>query len=121
MANRSFRRVQALEMEVKHLFLEASIDALGEASKVAGIGVKSIERTGVGLFKIVLDDKYNKLLGFNIAQLVPAVEGASFELISADVDQKEIEFRAVITGAEADLSESTLLITIHLKNSAVEL
>tara|TARA_R100001594_G_scaffold804_1_gene3287 strand:+ start:3599 stop:4024 length:426 start_codon:yes stop_codon:yes gene_type:complete len=71
MANRSFNRLQALDKEVKFLFLHAAItDGSGaaELDNSKSVGIKSISRSAEGEYDITLGvpggdtDKYSSLL-----------------------------------------------------------
>ncbi len=71
MANRSFNRLQALDKEVKFLFLHASIsDGSGTSvlDNSKSVGIKSISRSAEGEYDITLGtpggatDKYSALL-----------------------------------------------------------
>ena len=70
MANRMFNRLQALDKEVKFLFLTATIGSGGDPTlnESKSVGIKSISDTAVGEYDITLGvpggatDKYASLL-----------------------------------------------------------
>ena len=70
MANRNFNRLQALDKEVKFLFLTATIGSGGDPTlnESKSVGIKSIDDTAVGEYDITLGtpggatDKYASLL-----------------------------------------------------------
>lgn len=61
MAARDFTYMQALEKEVKLLFGSVVIGSTGSVATVKGNF--KITRVSAGLYTIVLNDKYNRLLG----------------------------------------------------------
>lgn len=120
MANRNFNRVQALEKEIKELFMEVTIGATGAPTVVQALGVTSIARNGAGDYTITLDDKYNSLKFFEAIQLDTSAQDINFQLHSEDVDgAKTIRFLC-LTGASATelASGNKLYVKIELKNSS---
>ncbi len=121
MADRSFKRVQALESEVKTLFLDVAIGGTGAPTINYALGTASIVRDSAGVYIITLQDKYNRLLAFNVTQLVAAAEDINFQLeAEAVATSKTIQFRCLTDDVETELSSgSRLLISVDLKNSSV--
>lgn len=122
MANRNFNRFQALEKEVKSIFADVAIGATGAPTLSRGLGIASIVRDSAGTYTITLEDRYNRLLGASVTQIVTGgAEDLSFQLDSEDVDgTKEIVLVCHTAGTETDPSDgSRLLIELLLKNSSV--
>lgn len=123
MANRNFNRAQNLEKEVKSLFLDVAIGAAGAPTLTKALGTTSITRNSAGLYTIVLDDKYTRLMAVEIRNLAAVAQGLNFELVSETVStSKTIVFRCLDldgTPTETDpANPSRLLIRIDLKNSS---
>lgn len=121
MANRNFNRKQALEKEVKSLYLKVAIGATGAPTLSSGIGVASITRTSAGLYQITLQDKYASLKSFSVRHLASSAQDLNFQLKAEDVaSAKTIDFFC-LTGASATdpANPSTLHIQIDLKNTTV--
>ena len=131
MANRNFNRLQAIDKEVKFLFLTAAIGALGAATlnKSKSVGIKSISDTAVGEYDITLGvpggdtDKYASLL-YSQASLVQSTAvtaggGISFQVETDDITNGIIKLFAIRdTGAIAEIaSGATIQIMIAVKNS----
>lgn len=121
MANRNFNRFQALEKEVKSLYLDVAIGASGAPTLTKGLGITSITRDSAGVYIITLNDTFKRLMSFDVKQLVSAAEDLTFQLETESVaSAKTIQFRAVAAGVETDPSNgSRLLIKIDVKNSSV--
>ncbi len=123
MANRNFHRVQSLTREVKSLYAYVSIGATGAPtlSTDNSVGVTSISRDSAGVYIVTLDDKYNRLVHFNVMMLEATAEDLTFQVESEDVDgAKTIQFQCKAAAVETDPSNgSVLLIKIDLKNTSV--
>jgi hypothetical protein len=121
MANRNFNRFQALEKEVKELFLDVAIGASGAPTLTKGLGIASISRNSAGDYKITLDDKYTRLMKFECVNLVSSAEDLVFQLKSESVNSsKEVDFFCNAAAVATDPSNgSRLLISIKVKNSSV--
>ena len=132
MANRSFNRAQALDKEVKFLFLEATIGSGGDPTLVENksVGIKSISDTAVGEYDITLGipggdaDKYPALL---YAQAI-LLEGDAIGTdggISFQIEAETVSTDGVIklfairdTGAIAEIRDGDVLkLMIVVKNS----
>lgn len=121
MANRNFNRKQALEHEVKEIYAEISIAALGAPTLEYATGVASISRTSAGLYVLTLQDAYNRLMHANVE-----IESASAQdLVAQTASQavssaKTVTFRTVAAGVETDPSSGSVLrVSLQLKNSSV--
>lgn len=121
MANRNFNRAQNLEKEVKSLFVDIAIGATGAPTLTRGRGIASVSRTSAGLYKITLDDKYNRLMHVDIKQVVATAEDLTFQVKAEDVDgDKTIDIQCLAAAVATDPSDgSRLLIRIDLKNTSI--
>ena len=64
MADRSYPgHLQTLEQIPRKLYVEFSIGSSGAATLVRGKGVKSVAKTGTGIYLITLQDLYSRVLG----------------------------------------------------------
>jgi hypothetical protein len=123
MANRNFHRVQSLTREVKHLFVRVSIGASGAPTLQSSdsVGVASISRTSAGLYKITLDDKYNKLLMVKMVHVSSTEEDLNSQVKAESVSVDKTIDLFTLTGAVATdpANGDVLLLEISLKNSSV--
>lgn len=121
MANRNFNRKQALEKEVKEIYLDVAIGATGAPTLTRGLGVASIARNSAGLYTVTLQDAYMKLMSVNISQVVSAAEDITFQVAAESVaSAKTVQFRCQAAAVATDPSSgSRLLIQFNLKNSSV--
>ena len=121
MANRNYNRKQALEKEVKELYLDVAIGASGAPTLTRGVGIASITRDSAGVYDITLQDAYMRLMSVQVTQLVAAAEDLNFQLESETVSTtKVIRVRCTTDATETDPSSgSRLLVQINLKNSSV--
>ena len=131
MANRNFNRLQALDKEVKFLFLTAVIGSGGDPTlnESKSVGIKSISDTAVGEYDITLGvpggdtDKYPALLYFQASLIqstaVSTDGGISFQVETDDITNGIIKLFAIRdTGAVAEIvSGATIQIMIAVKNS----
>jgi hypothetical protein len=120
-ANRNFNRKQALEKEVKELYLDVAIGMTGAPTLTRGTGVASIARTGAGEYTITLQDKYMRLMAVDVIQQAASAEDLQFQLSAESVaSAKTVGLRSVAAGVATDPSNgSRLLIRLDLKNSSV--
>lgn len=122
MANRHFHKMQALEREMKKLYVKITIGATGAPTLVGRLGIATIARTGAGDYRLVLEDKYVSLRGFKGSLLDPLSEDIVFQLKAEDVDgAKTVDFFTNTAATATDPSNgATLLIELSLKNSGVK-
>lgn len=123
MASRIFYRKQALEREVKELFIKISIAAAGAPTLVSGAsyGAASIARNSAGNYTLVLQDQYNSLKNLEIIHQASSAQDLSFQMASEDVNSsnKSITFMSLTAGTETDPASGTvLLLKIELKNTS---
>lgn len=122
MANRNFNRKQALEKEVKELHADVAVGASGAPTLTKGMGIASITRNSAGLYTMVLQDNYVRLMGMEVMQVAASAQALAFQIAAEDVDgAKTIQFRCMDSSAAAtDPSNgSRLLIRLELKNSSI--
>lgn len=122
MANRNFNRRQALEKEIKDIYLKVAIGSSG-APTVAngnGIGIASIVRNSAGNYSITLEDAYVSLKSFSAIHLASSAQDLTYQIISETVaTTKIINFVCLTAGTPTDIaSGSTLLVNIELKNTS---
>ena len=131
MANRNFNRLQALDKEVKFLFLTAAIGAGGDPTlnESKSVGIKSISDTATGEYDITLGvpggtvDKYNSLLFMQCfltdSAAISTNGGVSFQIETDDITNGIIKLFALDKdGAIAEIRDGdTLQIMIVVKNS----
>ena len=132
MANRNFNRVQALDKEVKFLFLTATIGSGGDPTldESKSVGIKSISDTAVGEYDITLgvpggaSDKYPALLFAQCfltdAAAISTGGGVSFQIEAETVSSDGVIklFALDKDGAIAEIRDGdTLQIMIVVKNS----
>ena len=133
MANRSFNRLQALDKEVKFLFLTATIGSGGDPTlnEDKSVGIKSISDTAVGEYDITLGtpggdaDKYSSLLFMQCfltdSAAISTGGGVSFQIEAETVSSDGVIklFALDKDGAIAEIrSGDVLQIMIVVKNSA---
>ncbi len=121
MANRKFEKVQALEKEIKNLYLEVAIGATGAPTLSRGTGAASIARDSAGKYTITLQDKYMRLMWADVVQLETDMEDLTWQLLSETVaTDKTVVIQAHAAAVATDpTSGSKLLIKLELKNSSV--
>lgn len=122
MANRNFQRKQALDREVKDLFLEVSFGSSGAPTIVSGLGITSIARSAQGDYLITLADKYQGGLKF----VQGIIENTSGEDLHFQVKSEAIAsagtislFTVAVATATDPASGSKAYIHFVLKNSTV--
>ena len=123
MANRNFNRKQALEKEVKEIYAKVAIGASGAPTLNASQsqGVASISRSSAGLYVLILQDKYMRLMHASIAIVTPTAEDIKANVSAEDVSSaKTVTFRCDTAGVATDPSSGdSFLISLQLKNSSV--
>lgn len=123
MANRNFNRKQALEREVKDLYLEVSFGATGAPTIVSGVGITSITRNDAGDYTIVLDDRYHGgLKYFDGVLLDAAAEDIYFQLQESRVASatKDLDIFCLTGSSATDPSNgSKAYFKFEVKTSTV--
>lgn len=122
MADRNFNSKEALEREVKDLYVKVSIGASGAPTLVSGAayGSASIARNSAGDYTLVLSNPYNQLRNFKAKLLAAAAEDIRVQLKSESVaSDKSVSFMTLTDSTKTDPSDgSTLIIKLELKNVA---
>lgn len=123
MANRNFHRKQALDYEVKELYMSVAIGAAGAPTidTLNSKGVASITRSSAGLYVVTLQDSYVRLMQAQLTLIKPAAESLGVNLVSSDVVvAKTLTIRTETGGVATDpASGDTLVACFQLKNSSV--
>jgi hypothetical protein len=123
MANRNYNRYQALEKEIKELYVKATIGVAGAATMVANqsLGIASIARTAEGIYEITLQDKYMRLMHLDVCFISPTSEDLDAYVTSENVaTTKKIVVAVRSAGSPVEVADGdTLLISIKLKNSSI--
>lgn len=119
MAARNFNRLQALEKEVKSLYLQVAIGASGAPTLTKGLGSASIARNSAGNYTVTLQDKYVRLMGCQVMQLNSSAEDITVQLLAESVSSaKTVQFVCKTDATATDPSSgSKLFIRLDLKNS----
>tara|TARA_R100001480_G_scaffold17447_2_gene26689 strand:- start:3734 stop:4156 length:423 start_codon:yes stop_codon:yes gene_type:complete len=132
MANRNFNRLQAMDKEIKFLFLTATIGASGDPTlnESKSVGIKSISDTATGEYDITLGtpggsaDKYNSLLFLQCfltdTAAISTGGGVSFQIEAETVSSDGVIklFALDKDGAIAEIRDGDILqIMIVVKNS----
>lgn len=122
MANRGFNRKQALEKEVKELFVLLTFGSSGAVTMTKGVGIASVSKTSTGLYKITLQDKY-----VSLKSVSGTFESTSAEDIRVQVKDETVSTTKIIniftlTGASetSPASGTKLYVKIEVKNTSVE-
>lgn len=121
MANRTFNDSQALEKEIKTLFVKITIGASGAPTLTKGLGSASITRTSAGLYELTLQDSYPSLVGAEMSYLKATASDQTFQLVSeAVLTTKKISFMTKAAAVATDPGNGDVLfLTLHLKNTTV--
>lgn len=122
MANRTYNRRQALEKEVKDLYIKISIGASGAPSLVSGaaIGAASISRNSAGDYTLVLQDRYVALKYMDAILLDSAAEDIRVQLKSEAINSsaKSVSFFTLTGATPTDPSNGAqILLKLELKNT----
>jgi len=120
MASRYFKNAQAAETGRVYTHAKVSIAASGVPTVLDAPFVQSIVRNGAGDYTLTLQDSYNELFHFGIVQLLATNQDMTFQLRTADVGSKTIQFICKTAATATELANGTVLyIDIGLKNSSV--
>lgn len=118
MADRNFKRVQALDNETKIVAGNFTVST-GTPTKVAGLGW-TVAGTGTGEFTVTLDDRYPALIAANAI-----VEGTGGIDLFAQIDATDVaDARTVVintvVAAVPTATDCTVHFTLILRNSSVD-
>lgn len=121
MANRNFNRFQALEKEVKSIYADVAIGAVGAATVNKALGVASVTRSAAGRYDIVLEDQYTRLMSVSVVQVNSTSQDLTFQVTADNVSgaTKTLSIACKAAAVDTDPSSgSRLLVKIDLKNSS---
>jgi hypothetical protein len=123
MASRIFYRKQALEREVKELFIKINIAGSGAPilASNASYGASSIARNSAGNYTLVLQDQYNALKNVEVIHQASSAQDLAFQVLAESVNSsaKSIQFVCLTDATPTDPASSTVLILkIELKNTS---
>lgn len=116
-----YNRRQALEKEVKDLYLKVSFGASGAPTIVTGYGFASITRTGAGDYKVTLSDRYSSLKFIEGIFLSSSAQDIRLQLkAEAVLSSKTFDFYT-LTGASATdpANGQVLFLKVEVKNTSV--
>ena len=71
---------------LKTLFVDITVGATGAVTSAAGYGVTAVTRTSTGLYNIVLDQAYVKLVEVAVTPVASTLDGLAFSVKAEDVD-----------------------------------
>ena len=100
MANRRLEQFHySYEKAPVRVFAQVAIGAAGAPTLTRGLGVSSVSRTSEGLYRVVLTDKFNRLLSASAILQASSARGYVCEVAGADVDAASpyVDFRVVST------------------------
>jgi hypothetical protein len=128
MANRAFNRKQALDKEIKEIYVQVAIGASGAPtlSPSNSVGVASVVRNSIGRYTVQLQDNYIALR--QITQSRELASGAPGAVGGMVVRTNSVSTTGAITlefvdtaGAAVELvSGSILRLKLDLKNSSAK-
>ncbi len=120
MANRAFKKKQALEPEVKDLYAKITIGVTGAPTLTTGIGIESIVRSAQGDYRLTLQDQYYSLKFFYGIHLKSAGEDLVFQLKAETVSStKLIDFFTNTGATPTDPANGDVLyLKIEVKNTS---
>jgi hypothetical protein len=76
----------AAQFPLKTLFVDITVGATGAVTSYAGYGVTAVTRTSTGLYNIVLDQAYVKLVEVAVTPIASTLDGLAFSVKAEDVD-----------------------------------
>ncbi len=123
MANRTFNDAQALEKEVKSLFVKVSIGASGAPTltQPGSLGIASVARVSAGLYRFTLADAFPKLLTVDGIVLSATAEDITFQVKLETVATTKLIEVFTLTGAVATdpANGDVLMLEFKFKNTSV--
>lgn len=129
MANRTFNGKQALEKQIKSLYLDIAITVGGAALDVAktantsyGFKTAIMTRKGAGNYRLYLEDEYYFLKNINLFLVDGTERDYTFQVEAFDLNAASpyIDFFSLTGGVATDLADGTRLLgSIDLKNTTV--
>ena len=76
----------AAQFPLKTLFVDIVIGSAGAVTSAAGFGVTAVTVTSTGLYNIVLDQDYVKLVEVAVTPIASTLDGLAFSVKAEDVD-----------------------------------
>ncbi len=121
MSVHTYNRRQAIEKEVKDLYLKVSFGASGAPTIVSGYGFVSITRNSAGDYSVVLDQKYYSLKFVEGIFLWSTAQDIRLQLKSEAINASNTFSFFTLTGASATdpSSGNSLLLKVEVKNTSV--
>ena len=74
------------QFPLKTLYVDIVVGATGAVTSAAGFGVTAVTRTSTGLYNIVLDQDYVKLVKVAVTPIASTLDGLAFSVKAEDVD-----------------------------------
>jgi len=116
-------RRQALEKEVKDLYIKVSIGGTGAPTLVSGssYGAASITRNGAGDYSLVLSDQYNSLKFFEGIVQSSSAQDLVIQMHSETVNavSRTIRFLTLTAATPTDpASGKVLVLKVEVKNTS---
>jgi len=111
MASRNFNRLQALEKEIKKLYVKISTDGSADVSSIDGLGVESVSHAA-NVYTIILQDKY---VSFKHVSAISGV-AADFQVNSEDVAGA----KSVVIESSVAQNSTDIYVELVLKNTTVK-
>lgn len=114
-------QLKSIETATVELFLEVTSDGSGNFTKKSGKGIYSIAKTGTGIARIYLEDKYPRLM--SVSAIIVDATARNFDIHIKAFDSNPSSGRAYIdlytlsSGTETDLTASDAIFRFVLKNS----
>jgi len=74
------------QFPLKTLYVDIVIGSAGAVTSAAGFGVTEVTVTSTGLYNIVLDQDYVKLVEVSVTPIASTLDGLAFSVKAEDVD-----------------------------------
>lgn len=119
MGGRSFVKQQAMERDVKELYLKFTSDGAGNFAISSGKGFLSVVKTGVGIIRVTLEDKWPSLKAVTPMIVDSTVRNYDIHLKAESVAGATPYFDlfTLIAGTETDLPACDVMVEVVLKNT----
>jgi hypothetical protein len=117
MAGRNFVDQMAMERDVKELYLKFTSDGAGNFTIVSGKGFFSVAKTGAGIVRITLEDKYPDIKAVNGILVDSTVRNYDIHLKAYNSAAGTIDLFTLIAGTETDLPACDVLVMVIVKNT----
>lgn len=116
-----YNRRQAIEKEIKDLYLKVSFGSSGAPTIVTGYGFASIARNSAGDYTVTLNDKYSSLKFVEAIFSSSSAQDLAVQLKAEDViGAKTIEFVCLTGATPTDpASGKVMFMKVEVKNTSV--